>query len=256
MTSPDHFLTGLSIGAIYSSICGISSLKRIPFFAAFILCGVFAILPDIDVFRGVYSSPDPLLGHRGITHSLFFVALASMMFVLIYLSGRVVLRYFKNQNVCEEKKFLWVDLFVLLFLAGTSHLILDLPTPSGIWKGIPVFFPLKDGGQFARAGGWGKIGWYDYRITWILFISVSVSIVILISTIFLRKNIFIKKILYSGILIVCIISYFLMTSTIASSSFKNSKAWNESQSRYVDTLPEFFKKGAVYGRGLILRIIK
>ena len=248
MTSPDHFLAGLSIGAVYSAVCGISSHKRIPYFAAFILCGVSAMLPDIDAFRGVYSSTDPLIGHRGITHSLFFAALVSVISVIVYLSGRVVLRYSKN--------LLWVDLFVILFLAVTSHLLLDLPTPAGIWKGIPVFFPLKDGGQFARVGGWNKIGWFDYRITWILFVSVSVSIVVFVSAIFLKRNVFIKKILYSGILIICIISYFLITSTIASSSFKNSKAWNESQSRYVDTLPEFFKRGAVYGRGLIFRIIK
>jgi len=248
MTSPDHFLAGLSIGAVYSAVCGISSLKRIPYFAAFILCGVFAMLPDIDAFRGVYSSTDPLIGHRGITHSLFFAALVSVISVVVYLSGRVVLRYSKN--------LLWIDLFVILFLAITSHLLLDLPTPTGIWKGIPVFFPLKDGGQFARAGGWSKIGWFDYRITWILFVSVSASIVIFVSTIFFKKNIFIKKILYSGILIICIISYILITSTIASSSFKNSKEWNESQSRYIDTRPEFFKKAVIHSRRFILRIIK
>ena len=91
MTSPDHFLAGLSIGAVYSAVCGISSHKRIPYFAAFILCGVFAMLPDIDAFRGVYSSTDPLIGHRGITHSLFFAALVSVISVIVYLSGRVVL---------------------------------------------------------------------------------------------------------------------------------------------------------------------
>ena len=256
MTPPDHFLAGLSIGAVYSSICGIFSLKRITYFIAFLLCALFALLPDIDVFRGVYSSPDPFIGHRGITHSLFFVVLASVIFVLLYLTVRVILRHFKNETTYEEKKLLWIDLFLLLFLAGTSHLILDIPQPSGIWQGIPVFFPLKDGAQFARIGGWNKIGWYDYRITWMLFVSVSASIVVLIATIFLKKDIFIKKILCAGVLIICITTYILMASTITNSSFKNSKEWNESQRRYIDTLPEYFKKAAAHGRSSILKVIK
>ena len=256
MTPPDHLLTGLSIGAVYSSICGLFSIKRIQYFIAFILCALFAVLPDIDAFRGVYSSPDPFIGHRGITHSLFFVTLSSVIFVLLYLTVRVIFRYFKNEKTYEEKKLLWIDLFLLLVLAGSSHLILDIPQPPGIWKGIPVFFPLKDGAQFARIGGWNKIGWYDYRITWMLFISVSVSIVILITTIFLKKNLFIKKILYVSVLIICFITYILMISTIANSSYKNSKEWNESQRRYIDALPEYFKKAAAHGRESILKIIK
>ena len=256
MTPPDHFLAGLSIGAAYSSICGIFSVRRIPYFAAFILSALFALSPDIDTFRGVYSSTDPFIGHRGITHSLFFAALVSIIFILIYLTGRAILRYFKNEKTYEEKKLLWIDLFIILFLAGTSHLILDIPQPPGAWNGIPLFFPLKDGGQFARVGGWNKIGWYDYRITWMLFISVSASIAALIGTIFMKKNISIKKIFYIGILTICIISYILITSTIADSSYKNSKEWNESQAKYINTLPESFRKVAAHGRSFILRIIK
>ncbi|MCL1865452.1 MAG: metal-dependent hydrolase [Spirochaetes bacterium] len=256
MTPPDHFLTGLSIGAVYSSVCGIFSLKRIPYFIAFTLCALFAILPDIDAFRGVYSSPDPFIGHRGITHSLLFVTLVSIISILPYLAGRAITRYYKSEKTYEEKKLLWIDLFLLLLFAGVSHLILDIPQPPGIWGGIPLFFPLKINGQFARIGGWNKIGWYDYRITWILFITVSVSIVTLILMIFLKKNIFIKKILYMSVLIISAISYILITSTIANSSYKNSKEWNESQSKYIDTLPECFRKAAVHGRTYILRIIK
>ena len=255
MTSPDHFLAGLSIGAVYSSICGIFSFKRMPYFTAFILCGLFAILPDIDAFRGVYSSTNPFIGHRGITHSLFFVTLVSVISLFIYLSARIAFRYFKREKTYEEKKLLWMDLFFLLLLAGISHLILDLPQPPGIWKGIPIFFPLKDGGQFARIGGFNKIGWYDYRISWILFVSVTASIVILIGTIFLKKNIFIKKFFYISVLIISIISYILIANTIAKSSFKNSKEWNELQAKYIDTLPKFLQKSAVHGRRFTLRII-
>jgi membrane-bound metal-dependent hydrolase YbcI (DUF457 family) len=151
---------------------------------------------------------------------------------------------------------LWIDLFIILFLAGASHLILDLITPPGAWKGIPVFFPSKDGGQFARIGGWSNIGWYDYRITWILFNSVIISMIVFRTAIYLKNNVFIKKTLHIGILIIFIVSYTLIANTIVKSSYTNSKEWNEFQRRYMDTLPQYFKEIAAFSRYSMNKIIK
>ena len=251
MTPPDHLLTGFSIGAFYSSICNMFSLKRLSLFSVLFLCGVFAVIPDADAFRGVYTSIDPFIGHRGITHSLLFVLSLSLITTIFF----ILFRYYSGNNHSGSKRFLWADLFLVLFFSGFSHLVLDLPQPPGIWKGIPLFFPLKSGDQFVRSGGWGNIGWYDYRITWRLFVSVTVSIMLILITIFIKKRVNSVRILSFITASVCITSGIMITDIILNSSYKNSKAWNEMQSKYLEELPLFIKNYSVAGRSVIFKII-
>ncbi|WP_051082606.1 metal-dependent hydrolase [Uliginosibacterium gangwonense] len=96
---------------------------------ALFLCGIgMAMLPDLDVllFRWglVYGSG---LGHRGISHSLLFAALASFTLAAALASRRV----------CG----MWAG-FAFLFIAIASHPVLDAFTDGG--KGVALLWPWSE----------------------------------------------------------------------------------------------------------------
>jgi inner membrane protein len=93
---------------------------------AWLLGALCAVLPDADVigyWLGIpYGSP---LGHRGLTHSLFFAAaLAAALTILARPPRRA-------------------DLFLFLFLCGASHGVFDAMTRGG--GGIAFFAPFENG---------------------------------------------------------------------------------------------------------------
>lgn len=256
MTPPDHLMAGITIGAVYSSICGVFSLKRVPYIFLFFIAALFAVLPDADAFRGVYSSTDPFIGHRGITHSLLFVFTAAAVFTITVTAVNRSFNYNKTGTNSEKVKHLWLDLFLLTFFAGFSHLIMDLPQPPGVWKGIPLFFPLKSSGLYVRSGGWSSIGWYDYRVTYILFISVSVSLVILFISVILEKIKYVKRFLSLCILIVSFTALFFTVDHIRNSVFKGAREWNNSQREYMKSFHPNIKIFADRSRSIIFRLIR
>jgi inner membrane protein len=87
-----------------------------------------SILPDADVatfhFGVAYGD---LLGHRGVTHSLLFAALISLV---------VLLAFFGNRTRDERLR---IGLF--LFVATASHGLLDALTNGGL--GVAFFAPLS-----------------------------------------------------------------------------------------------------------------
>ena len=255
MTPPDHIMAGFSIGAVYASICGLFQLKRLSYLTAFFLCGVFAILPDADAFSGVYSSTNPFIGHRGITHSIFFVVSVSAIFTVMYSVPRRLSDFFIRKPRAELKMILWKDIFILIFFSGFSHLLMDLPQIPGIWKGIPLFFPAMEGNKYLRSGGWGNIGWYDYRVTWVLFISVLLSFTFLTFASLLRKSIFVKIGLSVVVLIISVASAVQITGNIMKSAFKSTRDWNESQRLYLETFPPVVKRTVRKGRVFISGVI-
>jgi len=111
---------------------GVGSRSR-----ALFLCGIgMAMLPDLDVllFRWglVYGSG---LGHRGVTHSLLFAALASFL----------VAALLAHRRACG----LWAG-FAFLFIAIASHPLLDAFTDGGSgvallwpWSNHRFFFPWR-----------------------------------------------------------------------------------------------------------------
>ena len=94
-----------------------------------LLAVVSAILPDIDVitFRfGVdYMHP---LGHRGLTHSIFFAVLWS-----------AILSIFFGRN----RKSIY---FIVLLLSTLSHGVLDAMTTGG--RGVGFFVPFENSRHF------------------------------------------------------------------------------------------------------------
>lgn len=93
-----------------------------------IMCSV---LPDIDgigFYFGVkYSS---FFGHRGFTHSIFFVALVGFLIIVIF---------FPNVKI-KSKKFQL--LFLNFFIIGLAHIILDAMTNGGL--GVAFFSPFSN----------------------------------------------------------------------------------------------------------------
>jgi inner membrane protein len=89
------------------------------------LCAVFPDIDSIGYYLGVpYES---VLGHRGITHSLFFAAL---------LAG-AALSFFRDMNT-RERSLLWL----FFFLATASHGVLDAMTLGG--GGVAFFAPFEN----------------------------------------------------------------------------------------------------------------
>lgn len=85
-----------------------------------------SIMPDIDVLAFRYGIPyEDLWGHRGMTHSIFFAVLWSVVLVVI----------FHSSNLRSNR----IKLFIFYFLATVSHSILDAFTTGG--AGVAFFAP-------------------------------------------------------------------------------------------------------------------
>ena len=92
------------------------------------LLAVSAVLPDADVIGFAFGIHyDQLLGHRGLSHSILFAALWSLLVVL-----------WEFRAVARNSKQWWA-LFGLFFLATASHGLLDAMSNGGL--GVAFFSP-------------------------------------------------------------------------------------------------------------------
>jgi inner membrane protein len=125
---PSAFAHAL-VGASLSSI--LPRQQRAAWVVA--LLAFAAAAPDLDViaFRlGIpYEHP---LGHRGLTHSLFFAAAVALLSLPVW-------RHAFDRNAGTAA--------VLTFLAVASHGVLDVFTDGGL--GIGLFIPLDNGRYFS-----------------------------------------------------------------------------------------------------------
>lgn len=111
------FLNHLLIGYIISSVASGS------LFNDFVVLGtLMAVLPDFDFILIPFGKRVPILGHRGITHTLAFVVFSSILIYLLY-------SYFSG---------LWdFRMLLILLMCGASHLLADFVT----YSGIPLLYP-------------------------------------------------------------------------------------------------------------------
>jgi inner membrane protein len=89
------------------------------------------MLPDIDVVGfsfGVHY--EDLLGHRGLTHSLFFALLVGLA---------VVTLLFRDAPPLSQR---WIRLVIFFFLFTASHGVLDAFTNGGL--GVAFFAPFSN----------------------------------------------------------------------------------------------------------------
>jgi len=257
MTPPEHLLIGFSIGNIFYAIQTFFKKKYLPYLFVIFVSGIFAIIPDADSFFGNYISTDVYAGHRGITHSVLFVFALSALISFLVVVLVFLKRLFYKREISNLHLFISF-MFSLIFLSGLSHLIADLPQPPGVWKGIPLFYPHQTGESFSRVGGWSKIGWYDYKIFWTLFYSVSVSFIMIAACFILRKLSYSKftKILSILIIVFNITVFIWLSSYIANSEYINPKQWDQQQSEYLKNSNRIISGLTTSGKDCFLKIFR
>lgn len=91
------------------------------------LLGIFcSVVPDLDVIGFRYGVQyGDVWGHRGMTHSLFFAAVLSLILTLLF--------YLRSPASVMSRTFLY------LFACGSSHSFLDAMTNGGL--GVAFFSP-------------------------------------------------------------------------------------------------------------------
>jgi inner membrane protein len=124
-TDYTHAIVGLGLARLYVR-------EPMPW-AYWGLATLLPIVPDLDVFS-IYAYGN-LLGHRGITHSLLFALLLSVIVTA------ATFRWFRVR---------WWTLAILFFAIIASHDLLDAMTRGG--ENIPFFWPF--GGRY---GNWGPL---------------------------------------------------------------------------------------------------
>lgn len=167
------------------------------FWVLSILC---AMLPDVDVLGFAFGIRyGDMLGHRGLTHSLFFAALVSVLVVTLFFRHDAL-----SSSVTNGRAAGWqfskgrVVLLVYFFLVTASHGILDALTNGGLgiaffapFSGARYFFPWRpievspiglDFFSSARALG---VFWSEIKWIWIPS-AVVVAVAQLLRTIFKR----------------------------------------------------------------------
>lgn len=121
MDSLTHILLGAAIG---ETILGKDAGKKALFWGA-----AAATAPDLDVLAGAFMSDlDKIIFHRGVTHSLVFIALTSPLY------GWVISRIHRKDGVN------WQQWTLLVFLAQFTHTLLDSFTSYGTQLFLP-FLP-------------------------------------------------------------------------------------------------------------------
>lgn len=94
---------------------------------------VSSILPDVDVLAFNYGIDyESMLGHRGLTHSIFFALVWAFVLILL----------FHRKNVLSSKRYL----FVFYALCVFSHAVLDALTTGG--AGVAFFAPFHGARYF------------------------------------------------------------------------------------------------------------
>ncbi len=115
----------------------ITFLKGVRSKFAIVLVGVFlTVLPDADVIGFKFGIPyQHMLGHRGLSHSIIFSLVLSIVFVI-----------FLRQSRARGNIIVWL----YLFICGVSHGLLDALTNGGL--GVGFFMPFSEKRYF-----------FDYR---------------------------------------------------------------------------------------------
>jgi hypothetical protein len=105
--------------------------------------------------------------HHGFFHSIggLFISAISIAFIFHTIQFIAKKRLPAKHSII--KTILIVNVF---FFAGFLHLIEDMPTPSGPWGGVRLFWPSKE-----YLGGWGLTWWWN---NYDIFLIVSAVLLI------------------------------------------------------------------------------
>jgi inner membrane protein len=115
-----HAFAALALGKVYTA-------ERMPV-RLWVLSAACAVLPDADVIAFAFGVRyDSMLGHRGLSHSLFFALL---------LGCSVVWLFFREALPFSRR---WWTLVLYFFIVTASHGLLDAMTNGGL--GVAFFAP-------------------------------------------------------------------------------------------------------------------
>lgn len=255
MTPPEHLFIGLSLGNTVYATLSFCRRRLLSYGGIVIIAGLMALLPDIDSLFGHYGSADVFTGHRGITHSLLFVlSFSALLTALVALMRRV--KGSSGADAGEGRKGYIAAFFLLSVLAGTSHLVADLPQPPGSWGGIPLFFPLSSNGEFIRTGGWGLVGWYDYQVMWTFIFLFLLSLPLIILLGILRRRAFRKSSMAvaAAVILLNISAYAWTVRHVAADGYTDFAGWNRLQERRLDAFGPGVKEATLRGRDRFLEL--
>jgi len=168
-----HTLSGAAIGGLVANTSG-SGFNRTS--VAMLVFGAFAgALPDVDAIS-MWSGFDSTFGkwfgleesgrsiytnkhwysHHAFTHSLWW---CGIMGALAFLIAR-----FRNSQ--KAKAWLCIGVF-----GSLAHVVGDMPTPSGDWGGVALFFPSEN-----YVGGWGKIWWWNNYDIFLILVFLNLAL--------------------------------------------------------------------------------
>ena len=279
MMPPEHFFIGASIANIAYSTRLFLNRPRFSYTFMVLVCGITAMLPDIDSVFGHYMSRNPLIGHRGMTHSIIFALFAATVLsllivhipaLIINVPGRAKNRSIHSTDILSYPygslgkggssafKPDFIFLFVIIFISWLSHIIADLPQPPGVWNGIPVFFPLHSAGDYIRHGGWSMIGWFDLKILWGMIAVFILSGCLLLSSHILRlfNTTLTSRVLYMLTIGLNIGAIICITIYISTAPYNGPVKWIESQTRFIETGSPILRHLTVKGKDAFLFLFR
>ena len=157
MTRITHLIAGLTVTAAYvGADANHSYLNIFPLFLTGMIGGV---LPDIDLVFGDSRKKDTIWKHRGIAHTLLFLALC--IFGIIYYKENYI--HYKFSLKPE------ITVFTLAFL---SHLFLDSLT----MVGVPFLYPITKKGFCLHLFRVGTI--QEYGLVTLPMLAVLIALVL------------------------------------------------------------------------------
>lgn len=264
MLLPSHLLLGMSVANLACGVQLLSGRYSWRWRTLTFWCCTAALAPDFDVFWSVYRSADPLIGHRGFSHSLFYIFIIGILFsagaVLLHnrlarsvpLSERLRSFFYqyrlKKKHVAEHaaepqpavrnrERYGIINggifLIGVLILAGFTHLYADLWQPPGMWNGIPLYWPFSA----VRSGGWAHMGWFDYRIVWLLLRLNLICWLLLVLRKPLARFAAAPRITALAAVITVLISWGVLHSNLQQKQFENYTQWNRLQQSSLQQLP-------------------
>lgn len=252
MTPPEHIFMG-AIVANSAFAVRVLREKFTPSYGVLLAAGTLcAVLPDVDSFFGHYGSANPWVGHRGMTHSLLWCIIQAFVISFIFYRLRVKggIGSIAVTGGRAEIRSAFLFLFAAALFASVGHVIADLPQPPSVWNGIPVFFPLKMNGEYVRNGGWGLVGWYDFRIMINLFLAAMLTGGICTVLIAAGKCLSrpVKRAL--GALVLCIgLGSFIWTGYyISTCSYESGRHWEQYQEEVLGSCPGGVRSVVLVGR--------
>ena len=166
MTPVSHFALGAAGGGILSPV--FHKYFKLSFRAAIVLFSIGAIAPDVDSLSLVMSweiyHGKKWYSHHFFAHSLLGITVLSAILALLYLFfaniARGLVNLFRRDKIALEYKFRkFLGAWLAAWLGCGIHLLGDVVTPPGPWKGIALFWPSKE-----MTGGWSWIYWHNWYL--------------------------------------------------------------------------------------------